>query len=772
MTQCQTDASLVSITFSRDRWTPLIDGIRMNSDIARQILDRLSHAYGDAGAAHPWFALWQAHCARHFDLEAADALLAKNINCQPGARLFLAHSYGKIVLAELVALAVSRAGTEIRAASLYDWVDCTGSADLAALRRDLHGIIAAAVDPARLDAIACSGILAAIYQEIFPPALRHLLGEYYTPSWLVDYCIDRALRHHPGTADPLTILDPAAGSGSFLAHCISRLGAARLPARVNIVGFDVNPLAVDFCRANAMLAAAKSGETGHEPRFDIRIHLADAVCDPAPDAAQAMPACRLPAATRKSFLATLQQCAADAAAATRPVGAHVIVGNPPWIAWDGLTRRYRDSLAPQWAASTLMVNTGWRAKVAAGKTDFSSLFVYLAAERHAAANAVMVFVLPLSLFQSHLSGAGFRTFRTAGGRPFALVEIDDFSGVKVFADAVNRTSAGTFIVDKAQHFPIRYAIWSHACDGGGERLMCVPSLGGPLVEQAANAPIVAFGPGRARLETAAGRSDYRARGGVNTGGANTILWLDVLARGDSFCDVRNIGTSRRGSNPVIAAEVESDAVWPLLRGADMRRWQATPSKSILLLYSPDQPKKALPVDSARQLLPRAYAFASQFREQLGGRKEYHRWGGAGPFYEVYRIGPYTFSPVKVAWRHTGYRKALNVSVVDDRGRRPAIPDQKVILIPFDDVTEAHYVCAVLSSSVTAVLLDRYLGADASTHILDYVALRKFAADDGDHQRLAALSVAAHQAAAAGEEVAPFETEIDAVVARLRRVQDL
>jgi hypothetical protein len=110
-----------------------------------------------------------------------------------------------------------------------------------------------------------------------------------------------------------------------------------------------------------------------------------------------------------------------------------------------------------------------------------------------------------------------------------------------------------------------------------------------------------------------------------------------------------------------------------------------------------------------------------------------------------------------------------VSVVDDRGRRPTIPDQKVILIPFDDAGEAHYVCAFLSSSVTAALLDRYLGVDASTHILDYVALRRFVPDDENHQRLAALSMAAHQAAAAGVDVAPFEQEIDGIVARLRQV---
>jgi hypothetical protein len=800
-------ASLVAVDRSRGKCAALVETAGLESVTARRIIDQLVRLHGDdSRTANPWLALWREHCHPYFDLDAAESII--DIDAPAGARLFLAHSYCKILLTEFVNLALGRPVVASEAVSLYDWVNFPRSAELDALRRNLRRQIAAAADPARLGAIDCSDFLAALYQEMFPPALRHLLGEYYTPSWLVAYGISRAQRRHPGREGLVTILDPAAGSGSFLAHtindhainrhAITRLAAARGDRPVNIIGFDVNPLAVDLCRANTLLAASKANDGRAGASFNIRIHLADAVVDPPAAAngpassnggtfqrhvlgtaflrgqidpaalASAVRPFHLPAAVRKAFLETLGRYVSDAFAATYETNADIIIGNPPWIAWDGLSRRYRHSVAPQWAASTLVVNTGWRAKVSAGKTEFSSLFVYRAAERHAAANAVMAFVLPLSLFQSHLSGAGFRAFRTAGGRHFALAALDDFSGVTVFPDAANRTSIGTFTVDRHRQFPIPYTTWSPAGDGG-ERLMGKASLGGPLAAADASSPIVAFMPGRTQLEMTAGRSDYRARGGVNTGGANSILWLDVLAHGDKVCEVRNIGKSLRGESPVVVAEVETDAVWPLLRGADMRRWRAAPSRSILLLYSPDRPKKALSVACAQSRLPKAYAFASRFRGLLESRKEYHRWGCTGPFYEVYRIGPYTFSPIKVAWQHTGYRKALNVSVVVDHGRRTAIPDQKVILIPFDDIDEAHYVCAVLSSSVTSALLDRYLGADASTHILDYVALRRFAPDDEDHQRLAALSVAAHQATAAGEEVAAFETEIDAIVARLRSV---
>ena len=176
----------------------------------------------------------------------------------------------------------------------------------------------------------------------------------------------------------------------------------------------------------------------------------------------------------------------------------------------------------------------------------------------------------------------------------------------------------------------------------------------------------------------------------------------------------------------------------------------------------------MPISAVKARFPKAYDFVSRFQADLEGRKEYHRWGCSGPFYEVYRIGPYTFSPIKVVWQHTGYRKALNVSVIDDRSRRITIPDQKAILIPFEDLEEAHYVCAFLSSSVIAGLLDRYLGTDASTHILDYVALRRFAPRSKEHRHLAELSISAHISVAQNDQVADIEREIDAVVGSLLR----
>ena len=783
---------------SRDLYAHLVDSICFTSTIGRRILlklDRLRDAF--PYDIKPWFALWHEHCSQYFDLPAAEEILSVTIPAKLGFRLFLAHSYCKIVLDELIYLAfpTPKYGADRR--SLYDWVECICDEELATLRSELRRQAERNADLARLGAVECSDLLATIYQELLPSPLRHLLGEYYTPSWLVEYCIGHAERYQREAEDGLTILDPAAGSGGFLAHYIAHLTTQPTKAAVRVVGFDVNPLAVDFCSANTSLAILKAGGDAAATSFVVSLHLADAVVDPTVEAEG--PLFRVPPCPRKKILdvvfsdgrshdadleralkpfaaaskrhgrfrETLSQYVVDAFSATHKVGANIVVGNPPWITWDGLAPRYRDTVAPQWSSSTLVTNTGWRAKVAAGKTDFSSLFVYRAAQRHAALRATMVFVLPLSLFQSRLAGAGFRTFTTSDGSTFPSVEIDDFSGVKVFPDAVNRTSVGTFLVGCTPKFPITYRTWRAGLTGSG-RLECVAGLGGPLDPAESNSPLVGFDEGLSGLQTVVGKSDYRARGGVNTGGANTILWLEVLGQTETLSKVRNVGKSRRGASPVIVADVESGAVHPLLCGTDMRRWKANPGKSLLLLYSKDQPKKALSEAVVREKFPRAFEFVSEFRDELAGRKEYHRWGCSGPFYEVYRIGPYTFSPIKVVWQHTGYRKTLNVSVLDDRKRQIVIPDQKAIIVPFEDLEEAHYACAFLSSSITAGLLDRYLGTDASTHILDYVALRRFSARNVDHKTLAELSVSAHHAAAENKSVAEIEREIDAIMTILLR----
>lgn len=134
-------------------------------------------------------------------------------------------------------------------------------------------------------------ILKKLYQYLVPRQIRHDLGEYYTPDWLAERCLNQA-GYGIKVRDLLEkrLLDPGCGSGTFLILAIKRARehaknkeidageTLRLITR-NIMGFDLNPLAVIAARTNYMLAIAdllkhKKGE------ITIPVYLCDSINPP------------------------------------------------------------------------------------------------------------------------------------------------------------------------------------------------------------------------------------------------------------------------------------------------------------------------------------------------------------------------------------------------------------------------------------------------------------------------------------------------------------
>jgi len=139
-------------------------------------------------------------------------------------------------------------------------------------------------------------LLKRLYQNLVPSDLRHRLGEYYTPDWLANLILDEVglsldnLRKM-GEEDPLKplglrVLDPACGSGTFLILYISRLRRYAeehflLDALLNyvldnVVGYDLNPLAVLTARTNYLLAIADLLAYARGS-IEIPVYLADSI---------------------------------------------------------------------------------------------------------------------------------------------------------------------------------------------------------------------------------------------------------------------------------------------------------------------------------------------------------------------------------------------------------------------------------------------------------------------------------------------------------------
>ncbi len=142
-----------------------------------------------------------------------------------------------------------------------------------------------------------------LYHRLLPPEIRHNLGEYYTPDWLAQYLL-RQVDEEFFTADPRKVkftlrrklfekrfLDPACGSGTFLVLIIARfielgqtlsISKRKLLQKIlhNVVGFDLNPLAVLTARVNYLLAIADLLEY-RDDDITIPVYLADSVRTPA-----------------------------------------------------------------------------------------------------------------------------------------------------------------------------------------------------------------------------------------------------------------------------------------------------------------------------------------------------------------------------------------------------------------------------------------------------------------------------------------------------------
>ncbi|HEU0086740.1 MAG TPA: hypothetical protein VFQ77_03680 [Pseudonocardiaceae bacterium] len=130
-------------------------------------------------------------------------------------------------------------------------------------------------DISRKTAGSTRDLFKGIYMSFVPRALRHALGEYYTPDWLAAHALD-VISWTPDKG----LLDPTAGSGTFVLEGLKRRLAARPEASAEelvkgLWGLDLNPLAVLTARAS--LVACLAARLDPAAALRLPVLLADAI---------------------------------------------------------------------------------------------------------------------------------------------------------------------------------------------------------------------------------------------------------------------------------------------------------------------------------------------------------------------------------------------------------------------------------------------------------------------------------------------------------------
>ncbi len=185
--------------------------------------------------------------------------------------------------------------------------------------------------------------------------------------------------------------------------------------------------------------------------------------------------------------------------------------------------------------------------------------------------------------------------------------------------------------------------------------------------------------------------------------------------------------------------------------------------------------KPIPLRTMQTRYPLSYSYLKHFQRQLEGRSLHKRWGASNEFYAMYDIGPYTFAPWKVVWKRTTKNFAAAVvstlPVPECETERLAVPNSNVMMIPFQDQDEAHFVCALLNCSIARSEINASICTKAHADIITVVSIPHFSPENALHRLLTALSKTAHVSAETGHDLTATECEVDRVAAELWGIDD-
>jgi hypothetical protein len=699
-------------------------------------------------------------------------------------------------------------------------------------------------------------LLKKLYQQLFPKSVRHDLGEYYTPDWLAEHVLNEL--EYVGDPDK-RLLDPACGSGTFLIMAINRIrkwyDENREQARFdegdlcrkilsNVIGFELNPLAVMAARTNYLIAIRDL--VGHVDRVEIPIYLCDSIMTPSEYGGSLFSAGLGKAKELKTAAANfiipteiathrdevgkyaeqlefcvrngysgkefLERCRDEGLPVTdedlhselyeelvkldkankNGVWARIIknafaplfigqvdyiAGNPPWVNWRNLPADYRAGMAPLWETYGLFTQRGLQARLGAGMDDISVLMTYVAGAVYLSPGGRLGFVITQTLFQSAGGGIGFRRFKLPNGRFFKVLRVHDFSSFQPFEGATNRT-ATLILANSATPtvYPVEYVkmflqpevATTHRPDELA--LRAVPLEATPIAGDLASSWAVLPKGLSGTLSKVLGKSTYIARIGAHSGGAAGVYWVDIVSKERGLALVANRGEAGRNKYPSITASVEGELVRPLARGRDVDRWQVNPSLHIVMPYDVVNNGKAIAEARLKREFPKTFEYFVRFKSRMIKRPHYlqHFEPSGQPFWSMYNVGNYSFANWRVVWREQS--SSFKCAVIE--GDQAPVADAKLIVVACSSSNEAHYLAAVLNSSVARYAIESYVvKVQISTHVLKNLRVPTFSSKDAIHRRLAECSKLCHSHAAKDdrESLRLVECEIDTLTASLWQI---
>ena len=428
---------------------------------------------------------------------------------------------------------------------------------------------------------------------------RSHIGRVFTPLAWAAWLIEQSAAYE-AWSQGACVLDPTCGQGSFLEAFLwlaRRRGQRIRPADLSrLYGMEI--VGAD---KTAFLARIRRNYRVHFPEENFA--LSDFIAEP----------------LRRRF--------------------DLLVGNPPWANFADLTA----NLKRRWAAHFIhhgLVKSRRDVLLGKSRADVAALVVKKAIDEALCDGGRAAFFVPMSMFFNSGANDRFRPF-PGSDHSYRVLRLWDFGSERIFEGVATRYGAALFEKRSPQAWPVE--TFAYAGHEWGRAFSTASDRGSGYWQRHAKPFPAEWGDRGPRIEIPAAQ---KPRQGINTCGANEVF---VFTR-------ESDGRFRNGHGEVV--ELESELMYPLMHVElfKLKVRKVAESKWILV---PHDAGDGRPLDAAALAsFPRSRAWLAANRHKLTNRKGtmIRERIARGVWWSLLGVGPYSFSPWKVAWESLGKRR--------------------------------------------------------------------------------------------------------------------
>jgi len=469
-----------------------------------------------------------------------------------------------------------------------------------------------------------------------------------------------------------------------------------------------------------------------------------------------------------------------------------VVGNPPWIRLQYISKEYREATKHLWKNYGLFSLKGYKTILGGGEKDFSMLFTYAASDYYLKDNGKLGFLITREVFKSKGAGEGFRRFQLGDKEYLKVLKAHDFVQLNPFDDPKNKAAA--IIIKKAEQtkYPINYLLWKRK-----ERKKKIPydsTLKEALLllnkRKLLAKPIDSITSSWQTIsenieefenisEHIKGKNIYKAYQGVDPQPYGVFLIEIRQLLSNSNAIINNLAKNKRKIEvPQSEDTIESELVFPAISGKDFKRWYVNRNFYIILVQDPNT-RKPYPENIMKSKWPRTYNYVLRFKKYILScvSKPIRRLREQTNFYAMYGVGNYTMKRYKVIWK-IGSNDIISVVISHIKtpmGYKLLIPIKTVIFFSTDYESEAHYLCAIVNSNPVRDFIKSFSSAGrgfGTPSVMEHVGIPKFDQKNEIHQKLSEISKKCHKLKLEGKEkdIEDLERENDELVKILFKIK--